>query len=155
MRNEILTQPAFARFASRKELANLGFHFLQLCVSDLSGGVEDHGLLDGEQAVAANETVHRETSAFKVGKNERNGVTIGARFSGNLTEHQIVTGKISHDERGTAFAGWKVGLWKLKNDHIPAFRFEQRRLGPMPALVGAFPPAGLWTAARIIGIVFE
>lgn len=107
-----------SEFTWRKELVNLGFHFMQLRVFNFSGGVENHGLLDGEQTIGANEAVHRESSAFEVGKDERNGITIGPLFPGNLAKHQIVTRKISHNERGTAFAGLKVGLWKRKNDHL-------------------------------------
>jgi hypothetical protein len=40
----------------------------------------------------------------------------------NLTEHQIVARKISHDERRTALAGLKVGLRKRENDHLAGYR---------------------------------
>jgi hypothetical protein len=42
--------------------------------------------------------------------------------SGNLTEHQVVTHQISHDECRTAFAGLKIGLRKRENDHLADHR---------------------------------
>ncbi len=61
-------------------------------------------MLQGEQAIRADEAVHRQPPTGEVGEDKRNGATIRTLLSGNLTEHQVVTGKIGHYESGSAFA---------------------------------------------------
>ena len=57
-------------------------------------------------------------SVLKISHEQRHGKTIITRLAGNLTENQIFTGKISHHERGAAFASFQISLRKRQNHHF-------------------------------------
>jgi hypothetical protein len=60
----------------------------------------------------------KQPPAFKIGNGQWNGISIGARLTGDLAENQIVAGHIGHNEGRAAFAGLQVGLWKRQDNNF-------------------------------------
>jgi hypothetical protein len=79
-------------------------------------------VIDREQAVRANEAVYGEPSALEIRCDQRNGVTVRAGLAGNLTEDEIVTRQVGHDQCRPTLAHLQVGLWEWQNNHLANYR---------------------------------
>ena len=110
--------PVGVQERSGEEMANLPFDLLQLGILHLGGSVEEDGLLDGEQALRTDETVHRQPALLQIGGRQRNGMTIGTGAAGDLAEDEVVAGEIGDDRCRPAFTRLEVGLRERQDDHI-------------------------------------
>ncbi len=71
------------RLASREQLPNLGFGFIQFRVLHLAGSVEDHRLPDREQAIRTDEAVQSGTAFARL------QVCLRKRQDDNLADYRL------------------------------------------------------------------
>jgi len=112
-----------SRLAVSKELTKTRAHFSHFRPSNLSEGVENHTLLDGEKSLWANEAWLSQLPALEIGGIQRNGGLIRSRTGGDLTKDQVVTRKIDKDQRRSTLPDSKISLRKRNDDDFAGYRF--------------------------------